>query len=284
MSRREEDRSSSPFHHNGDHTSPASSSEAKSHYRYDIAISYASEDREYAEALAKSLDAHGVHIFYDQYEKSAIWGQNLYTHLTDIYQNQAQYCVMFISQYYVTKVWTKREREAAQVRAAEEQDVYILPIRLDETLLPDFLTSLAYLDWRQETVESITRIILQKLGRQPAIAPSSNESLQLGIQQPVKGKDSADQVSVEGNTTSTPSRQRTPNELLWQAREKRGWSRREVASHIHVSHETVAEWETGAALPTDANRKSLCELFAMTPEELGLVRQKTSRKQKGATI
>jgi hypothetical protein len=48
-------------------------------YEYDIAISYPSEDRSYAEALADILRNRGVHVFYDKYEKAVLWGQDLYT-------------------------------------------------------------------------------------------------------------------------------------------------------------------------------------------------------------
>ena len=40
------------------------------HYPYDVALSYASEDRAYAETLAKILRRNGVKVFYDKYEKS----------------------------------------------------------------------------------------------------------------------------------------------------------------------------------------------------------------------
>jgi hypothetical protein len=46
-------------------------------YEYDIAISYAGEDRSYAEALANVLRTRGVHVFYDKYEKAILWGQDL---------------------------------------------------------------------------------------------------------------------------------------------------------------------------------------------------------------
>ena len=32
-------------------------------------------------------------------------------HLSDIYQHQAQYCVMFLSQFYATKLWPTHKRE-----------------------------------------------------------------------------------------------------------------------------------------------------------------------------
>jgi len=135
------------------------------HYPYDIALSYAGEDRKYAEALAKALLQHKLSVFYDQYEKTTLWGKDLYSHLSHLYQEEARYCVMFFSQYYPAKAWTKLELKAAQARALNENKEYILPIRLDNTEIPGILSTTAYLNWHEETPESITEAIMEKLGK-----------------------------------------------------------------------------------------------------------------------
>ena len=102
----------------------------KKHFLYDVALSYAHEDRAYATDLANILKSRGVKVFYDQYEKPFLWGKDLYAHLSDLYQNKAQYCLVFVSKYYESKVWTKVELQSAQARALRENEEYILPIRL----------------------------------------------------------------------------------------------------------------------------------------------------------
>jgi tetratricopeptide (TPR) repeat protein len=134
--------------------------------RYDVALSYASEDRASAESLAQALRQRGVKVFYDRYEKAALWGQNLYTYLSDLYQNQALYSVLFLSQHYASKLWTSHERKAAQARALKEQGEYILPIRLDDTEIPGLLPTVAYLSWPPETAESIADAVVEKLRSQ----------------------------------------------------------------------------------------------------------------------
>ena len=133
------------------------------HYLYDIAISYAGEDRSYAEALANELRNRGVKVFYDNYEKSDMWGKNLYTNLSDIYRNKALYCVMFLSHHYPNKQWAKHEREFAQARAFSENEEYILPIRLDHTEIPGISPTIAYLSWPPETAETIADAIIAKM-------------------------------------------------------------------------------------------------------------------------
>jgi TIR domain len=139
----------------------------KTDKHYDVAISFAGEDRECAEALAEALKRRGVTVFYDGYEKAALFGKNLYTHLSDVYQNQARYCVMFLSKHYAKKAWTNHEREAAQARAFREHEEYILPVRLDDTEIPGILPTIGYLKWPPESSDSIADAILIKLGRDP---------------------------------------------------------------------------------------------------------------------
>lgn len=139
------------------------------HYDYDVALSFAGEDRVYADALAEELRHHGLSVFYDTYEKSTLWGKNLYSYLSDIYQNKAHYCVMFLSCHYAIKLWTNHEREAAQARAFEENEEYILPIRLDDTKIPGIPTTIAYLSWPPETPETIADAIVEKLGKKPKV-------------------------------------------------------------------------------------------------------------------
>ena len=133
-------------------------------YTYDIALSFAGEDRIYADALAEALRLRGLDIFYDKYEKSTLWGKNLYTYLSDVYQNKARYCVMFLSKHYAAKLWTNHERESAQARAFKENEEYILPIRLDNTEIPGIPSTIAYLSCPPETAETIADAIMAKLG------------------------------------------------------------------------------------------------------------------------
>ena len=52
--------------------------------KYDVALSFAGEDREYVDAVASHLQEAGVRVFYDRFEETKLWGKNLYDHLSDI--------------------------------------------------------------------------------------------------------------------------------------------------------------------------------------------------------
>ncbi len=67
---------------------------------YDVALSFAGENRKYVKEVANELKKLNVRVFYDDFETVNLWGKDLYTHLQDIYQNQAKYTVIFISEQY----------------------------------------------------------------------------------------------------------------------------------------------------------------------------------------
>ncbi len=152
--------------------------------QYDVVISFAGEDRDYAERLATLLKRDGFKVFYDKYEEADLWGKNLYEHLTEIYSKHGKYCVMFLSKYYAAKQWPSLERKAAQARAFKEHEEYILPIRIDDTEIPGLLDTVLYQDLRKKSIEEIYEILKRKLSpaKEPLIIEAETDSVgQLGL-------------------------------------------------------------------------------------------------------
>lgn len=132
-------------------------------FDYDVALSFAGEDRQVVEPIADRLKQQNVSVFYDRDQEAQIWGENLQEFLADVYLKQARFCVMFISRAYAEKMWTRHERRAAMARALEQKRAYILPIRLDRTELEGLLPSVAYINLADHTEEEIVGMILEKL-------------------------------------------------------------------------------------------------------------------------
>jgi NTP pyrophosphatase (non-canonical NTP hydrolase) len=132
---------------------------------YDVAISFAGEDRPQAEELASALQKLAIRVFYDRDEKADLWGKDLYAYLTDLYRNRARFCIMLISEHYASKLWTTQERRAMQEHALRQDGEYILPIRLDDTEIPGLLSTTAYLCWPPETAGSIADAVQLKLNQ-----------------------------------------------------------------------------------------------------------------------
>lgn len=144
-------------------TNPLVNSDKQASNEYDIAISFAGEDREIAESIAGKLKGTGTKVFYDSYEKATLWGKDLYVHLNDVYKNKAKFCLMIISNSYKDKQWTNHERKAAQARAFSQNKEYILPLKLDDTEIPGLNETIGYIDYRQSSSEEVVNLLKAKL-------------------------------------------------------------------------------------------------------------------------
>ena len=131
---------------------------------FDVALSFAGEDRSVAESVADLLKHRGVRVFYDRDEEEELWGRDMYQHLAEVYSNKAHFCIMFLSAAYADKRWTSHELRNAQARAFRENREYILPVRLDDTVIPGIPETIGYLDMREVDATTVVNAIVKKLG------------------------------------------------------------------------------------------------------------------------
>lgn len=141
----------------------ASGSQFDDHY--DVCLSFAGEQRDYVELIAKELKRAGLDVFYDQDEDIApkLWGRDLGEYLDYIYRRGSRFCLMFISADYAEKAWTTHERRSALARVVEEGGDYLLPARFDDTELPGLRPTTGYLDLRQVAPQTLVEYVLKKL-------------------------------------------------------------------------------------------------------------------------
>ena len=152
-------------------------------WQWDVALSFASEQRDYVEQVAKALKALGVRCFYDADEQIELWGKYLAEELPAIYSDRAAAAVVFVSAEYAARDWTRLERRAALNRAVRERQEYVLPARFDDTPLPGLLSDMVAVDLRGRTPEQFAGKVAEKLAalgiirppqRSPAVPPSDD--------------------------------------------------------------------------------------------------------------
>lgn len=130
---------------------------------YDVALSFAGEDRQHAKQLADLLESDGYRCFYDEYNQADLWGKNLLEYLSTVYKDKAHYCVVFLSESYAEKLWPRHELRNAAARAFEESGEYILPVRLDDTEISEILPTVGCLDLREMSIDDVYQALAQKL-------------------------------------------------------------------------------------------------------------------------
>lgn len=135
----------------------------KNNYKYEIALSFAGEDRKYVYEVAQCLRKNNIKVYYDEFEESNLWGKDMYVYLDKIYRKQSRYCIMFLSKHYAKKLWTNHERESIQARAFTQYEEYILPVKLDDTEIPGIRPTTGYLDGKEKKPAEICASVIKKI-------------------------------------------------------------------------------------------------------------------------
>ena len=140
-------------------------SPARKRFKYDVAFSFAGENRASAKRLKIALSRQckeNVRIFYDDDYQSHLWGKNQ-QEFERIYGPESRYVVPLVSEHYVRKDWTMFEYDVAKEEATKRDCEFILPIRIDNTRLLGFSRDTCYLDLRKESIARIANSLIHKL-------------------------------------------------------------------------------------------------------------------------
>jgi formylglycine-generating enzyme len=129
---------------------------------YDVAISFAEEDVQAATAIKQSLDACGLSTYFYKDERASNWGENLFNVVVDRYKDTATFALVLISKDYVKKRWTNIERQIIQTVFKESGKAYLLPLKLDDTVLEGMTDNIIYEKWKNNPDE-IARLIERKI-------------------------------------------------------------------------------------------------------------------------
>ena len=135
--------------------------------RYQVALSFAGEQRSYVEEVVRHLKSMRISLFYDNDERGYLWGKDYIETFHEVYANQSEYVVMFISKYYVEKAWTRHERRATLIRAFQERREYVLPVRFDDTPVPGLPDSVGFVQASDHSPKQISSMIAEKLSIKP---------------------------------------------------------------------------------------------------------------------
>ena len=119
-----------------------------SHAEFDVLLSFAGPERDYARAIYEIATANGLKLFLDEEFQHEIWGQNLVEYLDHTYRERGTYVLVLISAAYRERVYTRVERLAAFDRMIREKGEYLLPVKVDDTWIDGLPQSTAYLDLR----------------------------------------------------------------------------------------------------------------------------------------
>jgi len=130
-------------------------------FEYDIAISFATEDKGIAWQLYKALNKNRPRLkcyFYEKEQEDQL-GDHLLGIVSDVYGKKAKHAMVIISQHYADKKWTQHEWMIIDEQRSIRGYNYLIPISLDETPLPGLSDSVIFGNWHQSSLASLEKAI-----------------------------------------------------------------------------------------------------------------------------
>ena len=105
-------------------------------HNYDLAFSFAGEQRDYVEAVVRACQARSLEVFYDRDKNNEWWGGNFIRSQRNIYSSESRFFVPFLSSEYLSKPVPIDEFSSAMMTAVNQGDGYILPVLMPKTVVP----------------------------------------------------------------------------------------------------------------------------------------------------
>lgn len=135
----------------------------RTRFPWDVAVSFAGEDRAIVEEFREELNANGYTVFYDFDEQHKLWGENLRRKLSDVYAHEAQYMVVFLSKHYPEKDWTNFELDVGRDAKSRRTSTYLLPVVVDDVNVVGLSKDVGYVDLRRMKVRDAALLLIRKI-------------------------------------------------------------------------------------------------------------------------
>lgn len=119
-------------------------------------ISYAQQDQDVAERMARDLSNRGVQTWFSQQEILA--GDSILERIREGIRS-ADYLIVLISKQSKKSAWVEREIVMAHERFGEEAATAIIPVLIDDTPVPPRFSKIRYVDLSQGHAQAINEIV-----------------------------------------------------------------------------------------------------------------------------
>jgi tetratricopeptide (TPR) repeat protein len=134
--------------------------------RFQVALSFPGERREYVRAVAEHLAAAlgRENVLYDEYLTAELARPDLDMYLATLYREQSELLVPFLCADYKNKKWCNLEWRQMRAIMFALDGARIMPLRFDDTNIPGMLPIDGYLTIGTRSPQETAALILQRLG------------------------------------------------------------------------------------------------------------------------
>ena len=131
--------------------------------KFDFAISFSADCRSVAKELADRLHLRGAAVFYDECYRAHLLGKRLDREFAWVFADGTRFFVPLVSASYANSTWPQHEWSIARHEAKNRQEEFILPIRVDDSLLLGLPDTVCYVDLRHHTLDTVADLLIEKL-------------------------------------------------------------------------------------------------------------------------
>jgi hypothetical protein len=153
---------------------------------YDLAFSFAGEDRPYVESLKDACEDIGLSVYYDEARKLDQWGLSFLAEQRKVYSGaKTKHFVPFISKHYFSKPIPTDEFRSAMMESTKRR--YMLPIKLDNSPVSvEYLSAdMQYIKSVDFSVEQIAQKLRDLVSSTPQAAQDIDKQLKQDFELPM---------------------------------------------------------------------------------------------------
>jgi len=142
--------------------------------KYDVALSFANEDRSIAREIAESLMKENISVFFDEHSSAELWGRDLYHYLEKVY-TESKICIILLSKHYSESQWTHYELRNLLAHSQRRSSFAILPLHIDDVPLPKDLAHIGYVEWNSVSSQELARMVKERLASLTTPKPETRQ-------------------------------------------------------------------------------------------------------------
>jgi small GTP-binding protein len=135
--------------------------------KYDVFLSYSLKDKPFVRHLAERLRQEGLHVWFDEWKVQRHDRKGLREKSINQGLERSRTLVLIMSKNAFAAEWMRLERHTAIFRDPTNYQRRFIPLRLDDTEIPETLKQFAYVDWRTQDDNQYKKLLI---ACQPSVA------------------------------------------------------------------------------------------------------------------
>jgi hypothetical protein len=154
-------------------------------YVASVFISYAHADKPFARQVADGLAKQGCRVWIDEGELRI--GDSLIERISEAL-DRVDFVAVLVSAHSVNSEWCRKELSLAMTGEILRKGVVVLPVRVDDTPMPDSIKDKAYLDVRRAEPQAATSDLMNAIRRHldppPPLPPRRARTTRAAVSNP----------------------------------------------------------------------------------------------------